>query len=127
MHEQLLRTERDRQRKARKEARALGNEVLTPQAAMSLFGISAAAVRQARLAGHVETRLTCHVTDRPVHLLSLSSAIDYWQYRKREDFEEVLESMRQNGHLLAVGMVLFNVLHTKPFVVWESAKLGHDC
>ena len=119
-----MEVERERQRKEREKAKELGNEVLTPQAAMALFGISASAVRQARLAGHVETRLTCYVTDRPVHLLNLSSAVSYWKDKRREDFDAALESMRDTGHLLGVDMTLFNVLHIRPFVVWKDEEFG---
>ena len=105
-----------RQRKAKEDAKRWGWEVLTPQAATALFGISASAVRQARLSGHVDCRFTVDLTGRPLHLLDLQSAIEYWRDKKRDDFADVLEDMRENGHVLGVNGIGYNVLHDKPIV-----------
>ena len=107
---------RDRQFREKERAMAEGREVLTPQAARSLFGISGPAVRQARIEGHVRTPVTLEVTGSPVHLLGLSSAVEYWGHRKRQDFDAVLMDMRENSCLLGVGWTFFNVLHTRPLV-----------
>ena len=115
--------ELERQRAAKERAKEYGLEVLTPQAAMSLFGISAPAVRQARLGGHVLTRLILEITDKSVHLLDLASAIDYWQDKKREDFDATLEDMRENGHPMGVGSSVYNVLHVKPIVRMDAADI----
>ena len=108
--------ELSRQRKAKEDAKKWGCEVLTPQAATALFGVSASAVRQARLGGHVYCRFTVDLTGRPLHLLHLQSAIEYWGEKKRDDFADVLEDMRENGHVLGVNGIGYNVLHDKPIV-----------
>jgi hypothetical protein len=105
-----------RQRKAKEDAKKLGFEVLTPQAATTLFNISASAVRQARLGGHVYTTFTVDLTGRPLHLLHLQSAIEYWEDKKRDDFADALDNMRKNGHVLGVSGIGYNVLHDKPIV-----------
>ena len=105
-----------RQRKAKEDAKKLGFEVLTPQAATALFGISASAVRQARLGGHVYCRFIVDLTGRPLHLLHLQSAIDYWGDKKGDDFADVLDDMREDGHILGVNGIGYNVLHDKPIV-----------
>ena len=112
----LIEEELERQRRAKEEAKTWGLEVLTPQAAMSLFGISASAVRQARLGGHVNCQFRFDLTERPLYLIHLGSAVEYWQDKKRDDFDEVLEEMRENGHILGYGQIGYNVLHVKPIV-----------
>ncbi len=111
-----LEAEFKRQRKAKEDAKKWGFEVLTPQAATALFRLSASAVRQARLGGHVYTTFTVDLTGRPLHLLNLESAIEYWGDKKRDDFADVLEDMRENGHVLGVNGIGYNVLHDKPIV-----------
>ena len=32
--------------------------------------------------------------------LNLQSAIEYWEDKKRDDFADVLDDMRKNGHIL---------------------------
>ena len=59
------------------EARAGGMELLTPNGAATLFGISDAAVRQARLRMRVDSPFTLDVGGRPADLLTLESAVAF--------------------------------------------------
>ena len=118
----FVEAEISRQRKAKEEAKELGFEVLTPQAATVLFGISASAVRQARLGEHVYTSFIVNLTGRPLHLVQLRSSIEYWQDKKRDDFDDMLEDMRGNGHILSIGGIAYNVLHDKPIVRMDEIE-----
>ena len=101
----------------REQCRREGREVLTPLAATTLFGISNAAVRTARLSGKVRAELTISVTAKDVHLINLNSALHYW--RLREDMRDTLARMRRDGATVSVGSDFYNVLHAdevvKPF------------
>ena len=94
------------------EARARGMELLTPNGAAALFGISDAAVRQARLRMRVDSPFTLDVSGRPADLLTLGSAVAYW----REPPADTLDLMRENGLLITISGKTFNVLHTRPMI-----------
>ena len=98
----------------REQCRRDGREVLTPKAAMVLFGISDAAVRAARLHGKVKPELTIAVTDKPVHLISLDSALRFWKLP--DDMQGTLARMRQYGTTAAVGPEFYNILHADKVV-----------
>ena len=91
--------------------------MLTPRAATTLFGISNAAVRTARLSGKVRPELTISITAKDVHLIDLNSALHYW--RLREGMQDTLDRMRRDGTTVSVGSDFYNVLHAdevvKPF------------
>ena len=53
----------------------------------------------------------------------MASAIDYWQDKKRADFDTMLEDMRENGHPMGVGSSVYNVLHVKPIVRMDDADV----
>ena len=63
------------------EARARGMELLTPNGAATLFGVTDAAVRQARLRMRVASPFILEVSGRPAYLLTLESAVAHWQER----------------------------------------------
>ena len=65
---------------------------------------------------------TVDLTGRPLHLLKLQSAIEYWQDKKQDDFDDMLEDMRGNGHILSVGGICYNVLHDKPTVRMDEIE-----
>ena len=94
------------------EARARGMELLTSNGAAALFGISGAAVRQARLRMRVDSPFTLEVSGRPADLLTLGSAVAYW----REAPADTLDLMRDNGLLITICGDTFNVLHTRPMI-----------
>ena len=114
------------QREAQEQAKEHGFELLTPQAAMHLFGISAPAVRQARIGRRVHAPFTLDIGSHAVHLLDLASATEYWRSKKRPDFDEILEDMRDTGHILGVSGIGYNVLHVKPIIRWEDDVDGVD-
>ena len=118
----FVESELERQREAKERAKVGGFELLTPQATMSLFNLTGSAVRQARLGGHVHARVILEVSDSPVYLLDLQSAMDYWRSRRRPDFCHVLDDMRKHGHLLGVGPAVYNVLHVKPIIRIEDTE-----
>ena len=104
---------RDTETSRRKaEARAWCMELLTPNGAATLFGISDAAVRQARLRMRVDSPFTLEVGGRPADLLTLGSAVAYW----REAPADTLDLMRENGLLITICGNTFNVLHTRPMI-----------
>ena len=113
-----IQAEEERVHKARKDAQEWGWEALTPQAAAVLFGISAAAVRTARIRGHVHTAFTIQLTGKAVHMLHLGSALDYWgkgREERRLEIEAELERMRSGGLTMGDGqMKVWNLLHTEP-------------
>ena len=119
-----MEVERKRQFDAKQGTREWKLEVLTSAAAEYLFGVSGSAVQHARLKGRIHSPVTLDVTGKPVNLIDLESAIEYWQSKKRLDFEDVLEDMRENGHLLAVRNTTYNVLHTRPFARFNDIALG---
>ena len=65
------------------------------------------------------------VTDREVHLISLSSAKIFWarNYKTQDlkDLENKLTVMRNNGLTVAWQGIVFNVLHKWPLI--SLAKL----
>lgn len=115
----ILAFEFNRQREARNLAKESDLEFLTPQAASHLFDVSSAAVRQARLGGHVGVPFGLYLTDKVVHLLPLRNATEYWEARKRSDFVEELERMRAASHVLGIGGLGYSVLHVHPIISWD--------
>ena len=95
----------------RERCRQAGRELLTPKAATVLFGVSDAAVRIARLRGHVATQLSIAASDREVQLLHLESALRYW--RPPRGMQKTLAEMRRNGTMVSVGHEFYNILHTE--------------
>ena len=94
------------------DARARGMELLTPNATTTLFGITPAAVRQARLRRSVCSPFSLDVAGRPVDLLTLESAVAYWG----EASADTLDLMRDNGLLITICGNTFNVLHPRPMI-----------
>ena len=95
------------------QAQARGRELLTPSATAQLFGVTPAAVRQARIRGRVESPCSLEVAGRPADLLTLESAVKYWREAPAAD----LDPMRHNGLLIAVRGKIFNVLHPRPMLL----------
>ena len=94
------------------EARARGMELLTPNATATLFGITPAAVRQARLRMRVHSPFSLEVAGRPTDLLTLESAVAYWG----EASADTLDLMRDYGLLITICGNTFNVLHPCPMI-----------
>lgn len=113
--------EKARVKAAKQRAREFGWELLTPLSVTDLFGVTASAVRQARLNGYVYAPFKFNVTDKDLHLLDLGSAVEYWDARKPVDFDAKLEKMRENGITLGVNNVCYNVLHTRPLTSMDDA------
>ena len=107
----------------KRQAKALGFEVLTPAATCELFGKSAGTVRDTARGQRIETVFTVQFSGRAVRLYRLASCIDYWRTPNLNE----LERMRANGHVLFVsnadgqGGNSYNVLHTERLVTLETA------
>ena len=114
----FLRTEEERRQAAINEARQEGREVLTPRAVCKLFGKSAPTVRRAVSEGHVWAQFTLNFTAKPVALIHLKSAISYWGNHD----PDLLERMRENGHVLGVDGLSYNVLSPTPLVTLRELK-----
>ena len=106
--------EQARTETAKVQARELGFEVLTPLAACRLFGKSPEAVRKAVRNGHVVVACDLRVTDKTVGLIRLDSAISYWGTQGSNDFDERLNEMRDNGQMMGIWGVGYNILHPTP-------------
>ena len=127
-----LETEKRRVEAEKEKARRFGFELLTPLAAVTLVGISDAAVRTARLKGRVHAPFTMSVAGKDVHLLHLRSAIEYWGGgRSQERLETTLNEMRDFGFNLWIsnadgnGGIGYNILHPHPLVSANSLA-GED-
>ena len=105
--------EQEREAAAKAEARAAGRELLTPKAASVLFGKAPVTVRRAVAGDYVLGMVRLNFTERPVFLIQLESAIQYWG--KPTD-SWLLEQMRDNGHTLGINGVGFNVLSLERLV-----------
>jgi hypothetical protein len=89
--------EYERIRQAKEAAKEWGMEYITEDAAAALFGITNAAVRQARRKGLVAFTTTHAVSNGPpIHLLILSSAMKYWA-KGGANYDAALDEMRGNG------------------------------
>ena len=104
---------------AREEARISGRELLTPIAASTLFRVSDAAVRTARLKGHVKVIAVLSPTSKETHLLDFTSALSYWGGRRgevhTEDFASEVDRMRVCGLTVWNGGQFYHILHPWPF------------
>lgn len=102
--------EPERIKRIKEECQKSGRELLTPLAVVSLFGISAAAVRLARMHKVVAAYVRLAVTGKPVELILLDTALQYWR-RSPEELEHKLAGYRENGTILAVDSEFYSVLH----------------
>ena len=93
-------------------AAANGLELLTPLAACDLFSKSPPTVRRAVSHSHVYNPFVMHLSDKPVRLIDLSSAIAYWDVHS----EARLDEMRANGTLMWIDERSYNILHPTPLV-----------
>ena len=99
-------------------------EVLSPLAAVVLFGRSGQAVRLASRQGRVRTETVCYLERHAVRLIELSSAIAYWG--KGDSFESRLEDLRRGSFVLEIDGFRYCVLHppglirTRPFLPGTS-------
>ncbi len=93
---------------------ATRHELLTPLAASRLFKRSTEAVRTAVRNGHIQHRCTVALSSKPVRLISVRSAIDYWD--KPLDFAEEIRRLRRCGVVINVDYYLYLVLHTTPVI-----------
>ena len=114
----------ERENQAKALAETYGLEVITPLAAVALFGISQPAIREARAKKNVKTLFTMRVTDRDVHLITLKSAKAFWirnyNEERKERLEKNLTEMRDNGFTVAWRNMIFSILHAHPLFSLES-------
>ena len=103
-----------RQRQARQKAEGMRLELLTPEAASLLFGITLTAVGMARRNGNIYAPFVLDLSGRELHLISLESAMEYWYDKRRDDFDVALAEMRRNGHVMGFGWLGYNILHVRP-------------
>ena len=104
---------------AKADAESDGRELLTPAGAVSLFGVTNATVRTARLRGNVETGATLRVTGKDIHLLLLRSAIAYWQpapHRNQDAIRRELKRMREFALTIWLPPHYYNILHPAPLL-----------
>ena len=93
----FMEKEYERIRQVKEAAKEWGMEYTTEDAAAALFGITNAAVRQARRKGLVAFTTTHAVSNGPpIHLLILSSAMKYWA-KGGANYDAALDEMRGNG------------------------------
>ena len=109
--------------KAMARAEQTGLEVLTPQAAAELFGVSLAAVRAARLGGHVKVSFTLNIGGRAVHMLQLSNARRYWREQGKTPSEGAIDAMRDNSTVLGMGGPLAGSTDDTPAIVYSVLSL----
>ena len=122
----FLEKEHERIRKAKEAAKEWGLEYITEDAAAALFGITNAAVRQARRKGLVDFVATHAVSNGPpIHLLILSSAMKHWA-KGGANYEAALDEMRGNGLTLGKGRAVYNILHVRPLFRVEDALGAAD-
>ena len=103
---------------AKTEAQERRRELLTPRATAKLFGKSAEAIRKANSKGHVRVVVDLWATEKNVGLIDLQSACDYWG----QPDPSLVDVMRENGHNLGVGGVVFNVLHSRPLATLRDPQ-----
>ena len=108
----FLGAQAERTQSAKDDARANGRELITPLGAAELFKKAAPTVRRAVAEGFVAAPLTLHATGKPVALLQLSSATAYWG----EPDGGAVDQMRENGHVLGVDGLAYNVLSPEPLL-----------
>ena len=122
----FMEKEDERIRQAKEDATESGLEYITEDAAAALFGITNAAVRQARRKGLVAFTATHAVSDGPpIHLLFLSSAMKYWA-KGGANYDAALDEMRGNGLTLGKGGKVYNILHVRPLFRVEAALATAD-
>lgn len=97
-------------------------EVLTPPAASFLFRRSGEAVRTASRKGKVRTELVVDLEGRPVRLVTLESARQYWSTSRRPDYDQQLKEMRARATVLDLSGQHYLVLHPSQLV-----KYHPDC
>ncbi|MCY4498404.1 MAG: hypothetical protein OXC14_14085 [Rhodospirillaceae bacterium] len=103
---------------AKAEAQESGRELVTPGGTAKLFLKSGEAVRKATSKGHVRVVADLWATEKNVGLIDFESACRYWG---RPD-PALVDVMRSNGHTLAVGGVVFNVLHHRPLTTLREPE-----
>lgn len=94
-------------------------EVLTPLGACVLFGRSTEAVRRAAREGKVRTELVIDFEARPVRLVELQSALQYWKRPNYSgNYERGLSSLREAAPVLEVSGQRYKILHP-----WALARV----
>ena len=120
----FMEKEYERIRQAKEAAKEWGMEYITEDAAAALFGITNAAVRQARRKGLVAFTTTHAVSNGPpIHLLILSSAMKYWA-KGGANYDAALDEMRGNGLTLGKGGTVYNILHVRPLLRLARSLAG---
>ena len=85
-------------------------ELLTPFGAVVLFGRSSPTVRLATREGKVRTEIAFCLESRPVRLITLKSAIEYWS-TDYIGFESELRHLHDGSFVLEVHGKRYRVLH----------------
>ena len=106
-------------------------EVLTPQGASRLFHRSSEAVRTAARKGFVRTACEVNFSAKPVRLLDLHSARNYWEHEvprlEPGSFESELERMRSWAVVVEMHWgERFRVLHPSWLASVVPGYLGTD-
>ena len=99
-------------------------EVLTPLGASLLTGRVPEAIRVARAQGHVKVPLVAQFGKHPVRLISLESAIKYWQIDPRS---HELKQLREAALPIRVNGQTFSILHDNSSQCFVTEPLiSHD-
>ena len=102
-------------------------DLLSPLAACELFGKSSEAVRRATAEGLVKSPIALQFGSKPIHLLDLQSAKQYWARGPRaaymESIDAAVERMRGCGITFTDewGIEHYRILHPFP-LVFDPAK-----
>ena len=108
---------------AKLDAQNSNRELLTPLAASFLFEVSVPAVHRAVSENLVCAHFRLEVTDRPVILIRLDSAVQCWGLPD----SPLLEHMRDHGQVLGIGGQIHNILSSKRLVtLLRSAATVRD-
>ena len=105
--------EYERIKEFRKRNEAEGRELMTPRAVVRLFRKAPQTVRQAVRLGQVEAPYTLDATGKPVNLIRLASAVEFWK-DVPDDFDECLARMRADAHGLSIYGIGWNILNPEP-------------
>ena len=101
-----------------------GSELMTPLAIAALFDISGAAIRMARMHGFIDAYVRLSVTGKPVELILLQTALDYWKRAAPADLEDQLTAYRENGTTLEIDSEFFNLLHSEKITTRVAASVS---
>ena len=97
---------------AKLDAHNNNRELLTPQAACEVFGISVPTVHRAVAENLVCVQFQLRITTKPLDLIRLESAVHRWG----QPDPHLLHHMRDHGQVLGIEGQSYNILNVNPLV-----------